>query len=146
MGPEIWEKNWDWGSPWPELRYPPERTWDQRSGKEPGTGVPQGKDLGPETWERTWDWGIPHPGKGPGTRDQGKNLGLGYTPSPPPPPVWTDRYLWKHYFPHSSDAGGKKPAHPLRIQSNWLLIDRTDLCMLHTKIYESIEKLASPCN
>ena len=50
------------------------------------------------------DWGTPPPRKGPGTRDQGKNLGLGY-PSPsestwdqrplnepgtgvPPPPRW----------------------------------------------------------
>ena len=28
------------GYPWPGLGHPPERTWDQRPGKEPGTGVP----------------------------------------------------------------------------------------------------------
>ena len=42
-----------------------ERTWDQRHGKEPGTGVCSQK--------------------GPGTRDLKKNLGLGY------PRVWTDK-------------------------------------------------------
>ena len=32
------------GIPWPGLGYPLGRTWDQRPGKEPGTGVPQGVD------------------------------------------------------------------------------------------------------
>ena len=32
--------------PQPGLGYPWERTWDQRTGKEPGTGVPPVKDLG----------------------------------------------------------------------------------------------------
>ena len=56
-----------------------ERTRNQRSGKESGTGVP--------------------PWRGPGTRDQGKNLGLGAQP-------WTDRHLCKQYLPHLSDASG----------------------------------------
>ena len=42
--------SWDWHTSWPGLGYPPsqlwgtpqERTWDQRPGKEPGTGVPPG--------------------------------------------------------------------------------------------------------
>ena len=52
LGPETWERTWDWGTP--------------------------GKDLEPETWERTWDWGTPR--KGPGARGLGKSLGLGYPP------------------------------------------------------------------
>ena len=50
-----------------------------------------------------WDWGIPlvrpalgYPQKGPGTRDLGKNLGLGYRP------LWTDIHLWKQYLPQTS--------------------------------------------
>ena len=62
-----------------------------------GTPVPAGGV--PQSWERTWDWGTP--GKGPGIRDLGKNLGLGYTS------LWTDTHLWKHYFPHPSDADRK---------------------------------------
>ena len=51
LGPETLERTWDWG-------------------------IPPGKDLGPETLESTRDWGFPW--KGPGTRDLGKNLELGF--------------------------------------------------------------------
>ena len=74
---------WNWSTPpWLGLVYPWERTWDQRPGKEPGTGVPTQK--------------------GPGTIDLRKNMGLGYYP------LLTDRHLWKQYLPHPSDAGGNE--------------------------------------
>ena len=62
-------------------------------------GYPSTAPLPERTWERTWDWG-PHgievpPLKWPGTRDLGKNLGLGYSPAP----VLIDRHLWKHCPP-----------------------------------------------
>ena len=79
--------NWDWGTP--SSQYwgtPSERSWDQRPGKEPGTGV--------------------SPGKSPGIRNLGNNLGLGYVPERNwtwdldiglgyLPPAWRDRQMWK---------------------------------------------------
>ena len=54
-----------------------------------------------ELLSRVWTGTGVTPGKGPGTRDQGRNLGLGY-----PPPRWSTD--WKHYLPHPSDADGNK--------------------------------------
>ena len=50
----------------------------------PGLGYSPRPELAyplERTWERTRDWGTP---------------------------LWMDRHLWKHYFPHPSDAGSKK--------------------------------------
>ena len=64
--------SWDWGTS-------PEMTWDQE--KNLGLGYFPRKDLGPGKEPGT---GV-SPWKGPGTRDQGKNLRLGYPPPPPFP-------------------------------------------------------------
>ena len=79
----------EWGTPaWRELGYPFVRTGIPPSGQgyplSQDWGTPQRKDMGPEA-------GVP-PRKGPGTRDLGKNLGLGY----PSLPVWTDRLTIIH--------------------------------------------------
>ena len=65
--PVLVPSDQDWDTPWPGLRYLPTRTGVPPPGHNWDTSPP---GLGYPSW----------PQKGPGTRGQGKNLGLGCTP------------------------------------------------------------------
>ena len=46
--------------------------------------------------------GVPHPADGAGggeTPWDGVPPSAGWDTTPPPPQMWTDRHLWKQYFP-----------------------------------------------
>ena len=83
---------------------PQERTWDQRPGKEPGTGVPNQKGPGTRDLEKSLGLAYPHMTLGQGYPQPGQDwgthlawtgvpprLGLGYLPPPPPPPRQNNR-------------------------------------------------------
>ena len=94
-----------------------------------------------------WDWG--NPGRGPGTRDLGKILGLGYCPTLrkghgasywgvphpgknigpvvgsimapyPPPSMWTDTHHRKQCLPYPSDADSNEPKNVNANKTNWI--------------------------
>ena len=93
---------------YPLVGYPPAGYRVPPSRVPPWAGYPPGRVPPLAGYPPGWTWqGTQPPGVCPmefWVMLQ-SIMGYGY---PPPPQVWTD---WKHYLPHTSDAGGKKWSH-----------------------------------